>query len=146
MKQYGNIVFGEQGLKMTVAYTDNLGGTNGLHPTADDITKALECAKDYIKGRMAHCIEKLNQNAYRAKVITRESVIWETGHFEKPVYDSMEEIDKVTSWDELNGLQLQQIVRAIHFNSPASKKYYGDSKELAFNIATEYMVCMISQH
>ena len=105
-----------------------------------DEIRALECAKDYVRGRMKHCIKELNQNAYKAKVITPESVIWDKGHFERPVYDAMADIEKVTSWDELNNLQLQQVIRALHFNSCDSDKYYGESRELAFNIATECML------
>ena len=140
-KMYGNIKFTEKGLEFTKAYSkDENAPTPRLTP--EMMAEALNCAKDYIKGRMAHCIEQLNQNAYRATMCSENKVVWAEGHFSRPVYDAMEGIETAKTWNDLNKIQMQQIVRALHCNERVSDKYWGTSRERAFNIATEYLLCM----
>ena len=138
INQYGNIVFTESGISMSIAY----GGEMNIHCTEEQQKEAFDCAIDHLRARMQHCLNQLNTNAANATFVSENMVCWKNGHFSRPVYDSMADASlNAKSWDDLNRMQIQQIVRALHFNG--TKKYWGNAKDHAFNIATEILLCML---
>lgn len=110
-----------------------------------DVAQAFECAIAYLQSRIDHCKTELELNFANAEVVTSQGVFWKGGHFNVSVYECMcDAVANAKCWDDLNRLQFQQVVRALHlqrsFEEP--KKYFsGVIKDLAFNIATEYLLC-----
>lgn len=137
--QVGNVLFTETGVSFTRAY----GEENTQQIEAKQLAKALECALDYVRGRMQHCVKELEKNIIAATCITPHVVVWKSGYFTVSAYQCMEKLvtRNPTRWDDLSVAELQQIIRALHLNSNVSGEYWGDSKVLAFNLATEYILC-----
>ena len=139
-RKYGNVEFGETSVVIAMPYKVN----PNPQPRLDEKAKAraLDCAKNFLRGRMNHCMDELNANLSKATFLGKENceVGWAEGHFSGRVYDAMEAALAVNSWNQFNKLQLQQIVRALHFNNPAESEYYGTAKTNAFNIATELLL------
>lgn len=134
----GNITFTEEGVVIKKEYSHD------VEMNVVDENKrieALKCALDYLQGRLTHCKKQLEENIVRA-VVTPVAVYWKDGHFSIPVYQHVENVlsNPPTSWDEVTPETAQQIVRAMYFNK--SEKWYDyDTKTLAFNIASEIMLC-----
>ena len=78
----------------------------------------LEIAKRLVKYRMADCYVKFHSNLANAQIITKESIIWKSGHFEITVWEQMEAVLSLDDVRKLNALQCQQIVRSMMFNAP----------------------------
>lgn len=111
-----------------------------------DAAKAFECAMTYLQMRIDHCKTELELNFANAEVVSAQSVHWKGGHFSVPVYEHMlNAVSNAKSWDDLNRLQLQQVVRALYLqrNCNAPKYFSGVIRDLAFNIATELLLCKI---
>lgn len=113
-----------------------------------DAAQAFECAMTYLQMRIDHCRTELELNFANAEVVSAQSVHWKGGHFSVPVYEHMyNAVANAKNWDDLNRLQLQQVVRALylHRNESTPKYFSGIIKNLAFNIATEYLLCKIDE-
>ncbi len=111
-----------------------------------DAAQAFECAMTYLQMRIDHCRTELELNFANAEVVSAQSVHWKGGHFSVSVYEHMcNAVSNAKSWDDLNRLQLQQVVRALYLqrNCNAHKYFSGVIKDLAFNIATELLLCKI---
>ena len=109
-----------------------------------DAAQAFECAMTYLQMRIDHCKTELELNFANAEAVTSQGVFWKGGHFSVPVYEHMcNAVANAKNWDDLNRLQLQQVVRALYLqrNCNAPKYFSGVIKDLAFNIATEYLLC-----
>lgn len=111
-----------------------------------DAAQAFECAMVYLQMRIDHCRTELELNFANAEVVTSHSVYWKGGHFGVPVYEHMcDAVSNAKCWDDLDRLQLQQVVRALYLqrNCNAPKYFSGVIKDLAFNIATELLLCKL---
>ena len=109
-----------------------------------DVAQAFECAMVYLQMRIDHCKTELELNFANAEAVTSQGVFWKGGHFNVPVYECMcDAVANAKCWDDLNRLQFQQVVRALYLqrNCNAPKYFSGVIKDLAFNIATEYLLC-----
>ena len=109
-----------------------------------DAAQAFECAMVYLQMRIDHCKTELELNFANAEVVTSQGVFWKGGHFNVPVYECMcDAVANAKCWDDLNRLQFQQVVRALYLqrNCNAPKYFSGVIKDLAFNIASEYLLC-----
>lgn len=109
-----------------------------------DAATAFECAMTYLQMRIDHCRTELELNFANAEVVSAQSVHWKGGHFSVPVYEHMcDAVSNAKCWDDLNRLQLQQVVRALYLqrNYNAPKYFSGVIRDLAFNIATECLLC-----
>ena len=109
-----------------------------------DAVQAFECAMTYLQMRIDHCRTDLEINFANAEVVSAQGVHWKGGHFSVPVYECMcDAVSNAKDWDDLNRLQLQQVVRALylHRNCSTPKYFSGTIRDLAFNIATEYLLC-----
>ena len=144
----GNIVFGETGVSIIRPYMSEDAVTTAIienHPdNQEDSEKALVCALDFVKARIAHCQAELEANLSKAYAISEHLVYWKDGHFSLPVFQLMEQLVErnPTSWDDLSISELQQIVRALHFQRQAKMETWWNTNicNLAFNIATEMMI------
>lgn len=113
-----------------------------------DAAQTFECAMVYLQMRIDHCRTELELNFANAEVVTSQSVCWKGGHFSVPVYEHMcDAVSNAKCWDDLNRLQLQQVVRALYLqrNCNAPKYFSGVIRDLAFNIATELLLCKIDE-
>lgn len=111
-----------------------------------DAAQAFECAMTYLQMRIDHCRTELELNFANAEVVSAQIVHWKGGHFSVPVYEHMlDAVSNAKSWDDLNRLQLQQVVRALYLqrNCNAPKYFSGTIRDLAFNIVTELLLCKI---
>ena len=109
-----------------------------------DAAQAFECAMVYLQMRIDHCRTELELNFANAEVVSAQSVHWKGGHFSVPVYEHMlDAVSNAKCWDDLNRFQLQQVVRALYLqrNCNAPKYFSGVIRDLAFNIATELLLC-----
>jgi hypothetical protein len=109
-----------------------------------DTAQAFECAMVYLQMRIDHCRTELELNFANAKAVTVNGVYWTGGHFAVPTYEYMlDAVSNAKCWDDLNRLQLQQVVRALYLqrNANAPKYFSSVIKDLAFNIATELLLC-----
>lgn len=133
----GNITFTEEGVVIKKAYSD-MSEVDVI--SEEKRLSALKCALDYLKGRLAHCKKQLEENIVRA-IVTPHVVYWKGGHFSIPVYQHIEIVlsNPPASWNEVTPETAQQIVRALHFNK-AENWYDCETKDLAFNIASEIML------
>lgn len=143
----GNIVFGENGVSIMRPYMSKDTVTTAIienNPSnRADIDKALVCALDFVKARIAHCQTELEANLSNAYAVSEHAVYWKDGHFSLPTFQLMEQLVErnPTSWDDLSIPELQQIVRALHFQRQAKMETWWNTNicNLAFNIATEMM-------
>ena len=109
-----------------------------------DATQAFECAMTYLQMRIDHCRTELELNFANAEVVSCQGVLWKGGYFNVPVYECMlDAVSNAKDWDDLNRIQLQQVVRALYLQrSCSTPKYFsGAIRDLAFNIATELLLC-----
>lgn len=136
----GSFIFDENGVSIVRAYS-NPDERPDTRASKEDSDKALKCALDYLAGRMDHCLRDLEANFASATYVGSDMVIWPGGRFNVILYTGMmKTVDNPPkSWDELCKLELQQIIRAIKAGYTRSDKYWGSAKDLAFNIATEYL-------
>jgi hypothetical protein len=137
----GNITFTEEGVVIKKAYSNDMSEVGVV--SEDKRLAALKCALDYLQGRLTHCKKQLEENIVRA-VVTPVAVYWKGGHFSIPVYQHIDIVlsNPPTSWDAVTPETAQQMVRALHFNK-AENWYDCETKDLAFNIASEIMLCGI---
>lgn len=137
----GNLFFDEFGVSITRKYS-NPDDAPSIQPSEGDKEKALKCALDYLKGRMSRCLRDLEANFASATYVGPDMVIWPGGRFNVTLYTSMMKVvdNPPKSWDELDKIELQQIIRAIKAGYVSSDTYWGSSKDLAFNIATELII------
>lgn len=145
----GNIVFGETGVSIIRPYmTSDAVATAVMenNPNSnEDVEKALVCALQFVKARLAHCQAELEANLSKAYAISEYTVYWKGGHFTLPTFQLMEKLVERNpkSWDDLSVPELQQVVRALYFQRQAKTETWWSSDicHLAFNIATEFLVC-----
>lgn len=137
----GNLFFDEFGVSITRSYS-NPDEAPSIQPSEGDKEKALKCALDYLAGRMKRCLRDLEANFASATYVGPDMVIWPGGRFNVTLYTSMMKVvdNPPKSWDELDKIELQQIIRAIKAGYVNSDTYWGCSKDLAFNIATELII------
>ena len=119
-KKIAGIQFTNTGVMIEKPYCEDQSELRGQHRIAEEkfTGEFLEIAKRVIKYRMAHCFKQLHANLANAKVVTPQSIIWNGGHFEVPVWEQMEAILELDDIRKLNRLQCQQLVRSLMFNSP----------------------------
>lgn len=113
-----------------------------------DAATAFECAMVYLQMRIDHCRTELELNFANAEVVSAQSVHWKGGHFSVPVYEHMlDAVSNAKCWDDLNRLQLQQVTRALYLQRScnAPKYFSGVIRDLAFNIATELLLCKMDR-
>lgn len=79
--------------------------------------KFVEIAKRLAKTRMAHCYKQLHSNFAHAHVITPQSIIWNNGHFEVPVWEALEAVLSIEDVRNLTKLQAQQLIRVLLLNN-----------------------------
>lgn len=109
-----------------------------------DAAQAFECAMTYLQMRIDHCRTELQLNFANAEFVTVNGVFWTGGHFSVPVYEYMcDAVSNAKCWNDLNRFQLQQVVRALYLqrNCSAPKYFSSVIRDLAFNIATECLLC-----
>lgn len=149
----GNIVFGENGVSIIRNYMSADAVTTAIvenNPNAqEDIEKALVCALQFVKARIAHCQSELEANLSKAYAISEYTVYWKDGHFTLPTFQLMEKLVErnPTSWDDLSVPELQQIVRALYHQRQSKTETWWNSDicRMAFNIATEMMCVKCGQ-
>ena len=145
----GNIVFGESGVSILRPYMSDEAVTTAIHENnpngKEDVDKALVCALQFVKARIAHCQSELEANLSKAYAISEYTVYWKGGHFTLMTFQLMEKLVErnPTSWDDLSVPELQQIVRALYHQRQSKTETWWSSDicHLAFNIATE-MLCV----
>jgi hypothetical protein len=147
IKKIGNIVFTDTCAFVERKYNEHDADKFYAEMMASrdkDAAQAFECAMTYLQMRIDHCKTELELNFANAEVVSAQSVHWKGGHFSVPVYEHMlDAVSNAKCWDDLNRLQLQQVVRALYLQrSCSAPKYFsGVIKDLAFNIATELLLC-----
>lgn len=145
----GNIVFGEDGVSIIRPYMSETAIATAIvenNPNNnEDVDKALVCALQFVKARLAHCQAELEANLSKAYAISEYAVYWKSGHFTLPTFQLMEKLIERNpkSWDDLSVPELQQVVRALYFQRQSKTETWwsNDICHLAFNIATEFLVC-----
>lgn len=143
----GNIAFTETGISVIRPYMDTQELDNAYAELSKDreerTEKAFKAAKKAIEARLEHCKSELEKNLARATYLSQASVIWDKGRFSLPVYQAMEKLldRNPQTWEELNLLELQQIVRAIHCQRFQISGCSHEDLDVAFMIATELMLC-----
>lgn len=137
----GNLFFDEFGVSISRKYS-NPADAPSILPSEGDKEKALKCALDYLAGRMSHCLRDLEANFASATYVGPDMIIWTGGKFNLNLYTAMMEVVNTPpkSWDELDKLALQQVIRAIKAGYTSSSTYWGSAKDLAFDIATELII------
>lgn len=145
----GNIVFNENGVSIIRPYMDDESMTKAILANNSDqnvlIDRALACALEFVKARLEHCQAELEANLSKAYALNECAVYWKGGHFTLPTFKLMQDLVERNpkSWDDLSLAELQQIVRALHFQRQAKTETWwnNDTLTLAFNVATEFMLC-----
>lgn len=143
----GNIAFTETGISVVRPYMDTQELDNAYAELYKDreerVQRALKAAKKALEARLEHCKSELEKNLPKATVISNDYIGWKGGHFSLPVYQTMEKClaRNPQTWEELNLLELQQIVRAIHCQRYQISGCCHDDLDVAFMIATEFMLC-----
>jgi hypothetical protein len=145
----GNIVFGETGVSIIRPYMTSDAVTTAVmenNPNSnEDVEKALVCALQFVKARLAHCQAELEANLSKAYAVSEYAVYWKGGHFTLPTFQLMEQLleRNPKSWDDLSVPELQQVVRALYHQRQAKTETWWSSEicHLAFNIATEFLIC-----
>lgn len=147
IKKIGNIVFTDTCAFVERKYNEKAADqfyAEIMEARKKDAAQAFECAMTYLQMRIDHCRTELELNFANAEAVTSQGVHWKGGHFSVPVYEYMlDAVSNAKDWDDLNRLQLQQVVRALYLQrSCSAPKYFsGVIRDLAFNIATEYLLC-----
>ena len=102
-------------------------------PSFEEIEKFF---KEIIDARIQHCVSNLKAHANEAKVAFA-IVVWPTGHFSVPVYDSLVEAQDqdMRSWSPLIW---QQIIRQMIEDKCENN--------LMFQIATEFILVAKSEY
>ena len=114
MKTIAGVKFTESGILVERQYNDV---PMGRKINEENFTgKFLELAKRLAKYRMAHCYKQLHANLSRAIRVTETEIAWESGHFQVPVWESLERILELNDVRDLDPLQAQQILRSIMFH------------------------------
>ena len=114
MKTIAGVKFTESGILVERKYNDV---PMGRQINEENFTgKFLELAKRLAKYRMAHCYKQLHANLSRAIRVTELEIAWESGHFQVPVWESLERILELNDVRDLDPLQAQQILRSIMFH------------------------------
>ena len=107
-------------------------------PVAEDNTRearpSLKEAENFfrevIKSRINHCVNNLKTHANEAKVAFT-TVVWPTGHFFVPVYESLLEAQN-QDWRDWSPLIWQQIIRQMAEEDCKNN--------IMFRIATEFIL------
>lgn len=142
----GNIAFTESGISVVRPYMDTQELDNNYAELYKDreerAQKAFKVAKKALEARLEHCKSELEKNLPKATIVSSEYIAWKGGHFSLPVYQAMEKCLKRNpqKWEDLNLLELQQVVRALHCQRCQISACY-DDVDNAFMIATELMLC-----
>jgi hypothetical protein len=118
-KKIAGIVFTETGVMIEKPYCENNSEPRPRIKEEKFTGELLDLAKIVVKYRMADCYKKLHSNLANAKVITSQSIIWQGGHFEIPVWEQMEAVLNLDDIRKLNRMQCQQIIRSLMFNTPS---------------------------
>ena len=102
-------------------------------PSFEEIEKFF---KEIIDVRIQHCVSNLKAHASEAKVAF-VTVVWPTGHFSVPVYDSLVEAQDqdMRSWSPLIW---QQIIRQMIEDKCENN--------IMFQIATEFILVAKSEY
>ena len=112
MKTIAGIQFTESGILIEKKYNTD----NSVFPVPNKelfTTKFLDIAKRLAKYRMADCYKKLHSNLTKAKHISEDMIAWEGGRFNIKVWESLENILKLTDVRDLDLLQCQQLIRCM---------------------------------
>ena len=107
-------------------------------PVAEDNTRearpSLQEAENFfrevIKSRINHCVNNLKAHANEAKVASI-AVVWPTGHFSVPVYESLLEAQN-QDWKDWSPPIWQQIIRQMAEEDCKNN--------IMFRIATEFIL------
>ena len=107
-------------------------------PIAEDNTRearpSLQEAENFfrevIKSRINHCVNNLKAHANEAKVASI-AVVWPTGHFSVPVYESLLEAQN-QDWKDWSPPIWQQIIRQMAEEDCKNN--------IMFRIATEFIL------
>ena len=107
-------------------------------PIAEDNTRearpSLQEAENFfrevIKSRIQHCVNNLKAHANEAKVASI-AVVWSTGYFSVPVYESLLEAQN-QDWKDWSPLIWQQIIRQMAEEDCKNN--------IMFRIATEFIL------
>ena len=107
-------------------------------PVAEDNTRearpSLQEAENFfrevIKSRINHCVNNLKAHANEAKVASI-AVVWPTGYFSVPVYESLLEAQN-QDWKDWSPLIWQQIIRQMMEEDCKNN--------IMFRIATEFIL------
>lgn len=114
MKTIAGVKFTESGILVERKYNDV---PMGRQINEENFTgKFLELAKRLAKYRMAHCYKQLHANLSHATRVTELEIAWEGGHFQVPVWESLERILELKDVRDLDPLQAQQILCSIMFH------------------------------
>ena len=113
-------------------------------PTAEDnikknkpsLVEAEEFFRKMIESRIDHCVSNLKAHANEAKVAFA-IVVWPTGHFSVPVYESLLEA-RNQDWRNWSPMVWQQIIRQMVEN--------GCKNDTMFQIATEFILVAKSEY
>ena len=87
--------------------------------------------REVIKSRINHCVNNLKAHANEAKV-NLTTVVWPTGYFSIPVYESLLEAQN-QDWRDWSPLIWQQIIRQMAEEDCKNN--------IMFKIATKFILC-----
>ena len=147
----GNIAFTETGISVVRPYMDTQELDNAYAELSKDreerAQKAFKVAKKAIEARLEHCKSELEKNLPKATAISHDYIGWKGGHFSLTVYQAMEKCleRNPQKWEDLNLLELQQVVRALHCQRCQISACY-DDVDNAFTIATELIKLQYSHN
>ena len=100
------------------------------------LVEAEEFFRKMIESRIDHCVSNLKAHANEAKVAFA-IVVWPTGHFSVPVYESLLEA-RNQDWRNWSPMVWQQIIRQMVEN--------GCKNDTMFQIATEFILVAKSEY
>ena len=103
---------------------------DNIREARPSLQEAENFFREVIKSRINHCVNNLKAHANEAKVAS-SIVVWPTGHFSVPVYESLLEAQNL-DWDDWSPLIWQQIIRQMAEE--------GCKNNIMFRIATELIL------
>lgn len=116
-KTIANVTFTENGILVEKFYAENFEVLASRRIKEEKFTgELLDIAKRLAKTRMAHCYHQLHSNLANATHITEQTIAWEGGCFQIPVWEALERVLVLDDVRKLDALQAQQLIRTMIFH------------------------------
>lgn len=117
-KTIANVTFTANGILVEKSYAENFEVLAGRRIKEEKFTgELLNIAKRLAKARMAHCYHQLHSNLANASHITEQTIAWEGGCFQIPVWEALERVLALDDVRNLDALQAQQLIRSMLFQN-----------------------------